>query len=407
MGLISGLLNRNRRRAGAKANGRFNFCLPIWGQRYVEAFLEASLPSQLAAGNLLGFPWLGDSIYEVYTTEIDRIALERHPSFRKLRSIIDVRFIMIDRLRTRGQWNVFRRCQQMGVQATDRRDAAIFFLCSDQIWADGSFRNAAQHIMDGRSAVLSPGFRTVEETLVPALRRDWLSADGTTLQVPPRALVAAGLEHLHPDTRAWFWNDPDYYRAPTYIIFPVAGGGALAFCYILHPVVINPEVRNAPLRFIFDQDYLVEACPDVDNIYIAQDSDEIISFEISPANNYSFSQPKFDGDPIETLRWWGEWGHFEHHRRFVNQPVRIHGGACTPEAWDDARAQGEQIIDLIGQGWKLSDAELLATSPLQLLMRIKARNRFAPHAMSLFDRRLVILAKQNANGRRAGFGRSH
>ena len=85
---------------------RFTFCMQVWGRRYVDVMLNAGLPSQLTRGNLLDFPWLDTSIYEIYTSRADEAEIRMHPVFKKLESIMDIRFINLDSQISINKWSV-------------------------------------------------------------------------------------------------------------------------------------------------------------------------------------------------------------------------------------------------------------------------------------------------------------
>lgn len=371
---------------------RFNFCMQVWGRPYVELMLDVALPSQLSAGNLLDFPWGTNSRYEIYTTKEDERLIVDTPVFRRLERTIETRFIHIDAVLRDNKWPVVRHCHQAAVNSADARNAGVFFLCPDIVWPTNCFANAGRRIAEGYSAVLCPGLRTVRETLVPELKARY-QADECSMPVPNRELVRVCLEHLHPEMKLWFWDDPGYYKFPTYILFSVPSQGVTAFCYILHPVVLYPQIRNAPFRLIFDQDYLQAACPDFERLYIARDSDEIIFFEISPNDAPIPPMPEPEMQPVEAMTWYGEWQYNSQHRQFVKRPVRIHHAPVSERAWTEVERRGHDIVKAIEKGWALPDKTLLGRAPKNLIRRIQGRNRFEPEKTPPRDRELLFSAE--------------
>lgn len=367
---------------------RFNFSMPVWGTRYVDILINMGLPSQLTKGNLLGFPWLSQSLYEIYTTKLDQKLIVESSVFKLLERTLETRFVYIDHVMSDNKWRVLRHCNRESVKSADCRNAALFSLSPDLIWTENSFTNAANHIAKGYSAVLCPGLRTTFETAVPLLRQKYLSNDKRSMGVPVRDLVKICIENIHPEMKIWFWDSPNYYKFPTYILFDVPGEGISAFCYILHPVVINAQIRNAPFRLIFDQDYLEAACPDVRKIYIAQDSDELIFIELSPKNAPIPPQPEPQLPPIQAMTWYGEWQYNRQHRQFVKNPVRIHYTNLSSKKWKQIEGRGFHIIEQIEAGWNIPDRILLESNPKNLLRRIEARYRFNPEEISTEDREL-------------------
>lgn len=377
---------------GSAWEPKFNFCLQVWGEKYIDILMNVGLPTQLTRGNLLDFPWKKTSIYEIYTRKCDEPLIRAHPVFRVLEQNIEVRFKHIDHVMSDNKWPVVRYCHREGVKSADERDAGLFFLCPDSIWGESCFTRAATKIVEGHSAVLCPGLRTVRETIVPHLRENYLSADGISMPIEERKLSKLVVEHLHPEMAMWFWDAPDYYKFPTYIMFDVPGEGISAFCYILHPVVIRAEVRNAPFRLIFDQDYLEAACPDISKIYITRDSDQFFAVEASPRDAPIPPAPRPTMEKTAAMKWYGEWQHNRQHRQFVMQPVRIHHRDCTPEKWWMVEARGFEIVKEIERSWARSDLALLWQAPENLLRRIEGRYRWDPEAISTRDRLLRAVA---------------
>jgi len=358
---------------------KFNFAMSVWGMRYVDILLKVGLPSQLSPGNLQSFPWLDSSIYEFYTTRHDAGYIRGSALYRWLCAHIEVRFIYIDDVLkeklNEGKWGNVRYCHREAVKSADAREAAVFFLCPDQVWPDGSLVNAGKLIDAGYSAVMCPGPRAIEETMVPLLRERYLSSNGLSLTVSARDLVKAGLEHVHREMREWTWDAPEYFGYPTYVMFDVPGQGVLAHCYILHPVVINAEVRNAPFEHVFDQDYLMNACPDVSKIYVSGDSDEVFHFELSPSTTTLPEPARLVNrrDPEVELMWYGEKQFNAHHRSFAKKPIRIHYSDIEDASWRSIEERALGIINRIDRGWNIPDSVLVHQHPDHLIRRMEKR----------------------------------
>src|SRR3990172_2330775 len=70
--------------------------LPVWGERYVAQFLEVSLPSLLAPGNV---PALADALpcqFVLMTSRADAEAIREHPVWRRLGDVCDAEILLID-----------------------------------------------------------------------------------------------------------------------------------------------------------------------------------------------------------------------------------------------------------------------------------------------------------------------
>jgi len=317
---------------------RFDFSVMVWGERYVRVYLEMAIQSHLAA--LRQFPWAQDTLYRLFTDVATSRRISKNEHFRELASFVPVKFELFPSHEYAGKWSAVRDCHRRQVVLADERDAATYFLSADQILSPASFINAANHIVEGRTAVLCAGMRTNEEDMLRYL---------TGGPLGPRELVAAGLDHQHRETRLWHWDDPEYFKYGTYIYFKVGDEGVLAHCYVLHPLVVYPEVKNALFERIYDQDWLYNACPSIDRIYISQDFDEICQFEVSPYDMELPSSPAQHDDRVEAMAWYVKGRYKEHHLRFAFTPIRIHRGEMTPELWRPVEERALGIIRAIDE----------------------------------------------------------
>lgn len=382
---------------------RFYFAVPVWGQRYVDMFLNVGLPSQLAAANLPGFPpkWLQNSCYTVYTTSADAEQIEAHPLWRELQLIMgETRIWYIDeQMVENDKWPVLRYCHRQQVMMADARHAATYFLCPDQLWSNGSLLRAAHLIVQGHTAVMCAGPRAIEEEVLPLLQHFKAPGDSGVLEIPSRDLMRLLYEHQHPETECWHWDSGNYFGCGTYIYFDVPGGGMVSFCYVLHPVVVRPEVRGAPFKRIFDQDWLAAACPHKDRIYVVQDSDVVSHIELSPGGMQLPSQPNMQHlDPIEMMTWYATGPYNAHHRHFATFPVLLHYEAKTSSReWEMQVQRGLTIVAAIEIGLSLPDDMLLALYPENLLRRLDSpyRERTAIDSMLVDSARELIAERRH------------
>lgn len=344
---------------------RCDFSIAVWGAHHTTVYCEAALPTQLA--NLEEFPWLGDSLYRLYTTEQDAEVIEADPNFKTLTGLLQIQKILITERIGPSKWETVRYCHQDQVLAADNRDAALFFLCADQLWSQGSFTNAVLHLEDGRTAVMCAGPRAALEPVLPKVGS----------RPSGRDLVRLLIDHPHTETRDWTWDSPNYFQYGTYIYFAVPDG-LLAFCYIMHPLAVKPEIKHAPFHRVFDQDWLANACPTIHRLYPVIDSDEACQIELSPADMDLPSQPSNPHlDPIAAMAWYAEATYNQHHRTFARRPVHLHAGPVIPEEWEGALTRGREVVDGVATWLGLPDEVLLNIHPENLMRRVNTRARFS------------------------------
>src|SRR3974377_2306277 len=119
--------------------------LPVWGKRFISQFLQVSLPTLLAPGNL---PSIAKSLpcrFVFLTSSEDIVDLRNHPVVKcHLRGLCEVEFTNIDDLITGAHyWTMVRLAYAPAVRAAGDAmlDPCFFFMISDYIMADGSLAN--------------------------------------------------------------------------------------------------------------------------------------------------------------------------------------------------------------------------------------------------------------------------
>lgn len=388
-------------------NHRFDITMPCWGDRYRDVLLNASLPLQLAKGNLQDFPWVDQSKYIFYTTFKDAEIIKKHQAYHLLKDIINTEFVYIDNFinsnQYKSKWSLFRHCHKSIANAADARDAAVFYIQPDMLIAPNSLTRAAEYVVyKNKSAVFTTGIRGCEEKIVTELRTNYKKDNYVAIDITNRQLIELLLKHPHPETLTWTWGDKNYLKIPTYVLFNIQHEGLLAYAYILHPFLVKPEHKFVEFGKIIDQSYILAACPDVTKHYICQDSDEIAFIEISPEHmDIPGIPPEIkDLDPITAMAYRGETDYNYIHRQMVNYPLKMHSTDLTPEKWQPYENFGNMTINQIQQIWDMNGFELFKKHPIVLGQRLfkkmsDSQNKLLRYVYKLLRYFVVISANYN------------
>jgi hypothetical protein len=81
------------------------FLIPVWGGHFVRTFLEYSLPTMLAPGNIPAIAQRLPCKFIILTSEEDRAYVSVHSSFRRLSSICATEIRLIDHLITDSNYS--------------------------------------------------------------------------------------------------------------------------------------------------------------------------------------------------------------------------------------------------------------------------------------------------------------
>jgi hypothetical protein len=258
--------------------------LPVWGYKYVRKFLETSLPTLLAPGNVPALASGMDCEFIILTSEDDRDFISEHPAFKRLTDVCDTEIRLIDHFISDGNHSTTITLAYTEVVRSFGEamvDICFFFLVSDYIVADGSLRNALERMCRGASAVVVGNFQVDETDASPWLRQQ-LRAANYSLAVPPRELMRWALSYLHPATIANIVNIPLSHNSHTNRLFwRVDGSTVVGRFYLKHMICVRPELTDFSIEASCDYSFVPEMCPS-GNVEAITDSDEFLVIEMQP-----------------------------------------------------------------------------------------------------------------------------
>jgi hypothetical protein len=320
---------------------RFYFVAAVWGEAFHDLFVNVCLPSLLSPGNLPTFPFRRDSVFDIYTDARSRPFIEGSEAYAALSSLMATRILLVDDYACADPFETVQVCHRKAILEASHEDAALCFITADTIWSDGSFYNLGRRAEGGVRAVMIPGMRVTRESFVPAVeavRR----AGGGTISLSGRGLAALALRHLHPITQSFFWSARPLNGWSAHLYWWVEPGGVLAHCFHMHPLMIYPEVQENGFADSIDGEYIATACRTPGAIYVVQDSDEILAFEISPLLHCVGIFDGWQPNSLRVARFASRYANAQ-HRQFVRTPLRIHAGDLSPRWEALERATGRRI----------------------------------------------------------------
>src|SRR5689334_17223430 len=115
--------------------------LPVWGYSHVHQWLDFSLPTLLASGNVPALISALPCEFVLMTREEDLHLIEQHPRWKRLTEICPVDVRLIDNLIVERNHHVtITRAYAEAVRSSGRamRDTCFFFLVADCLFANGS-----------------------------------------------------------------------------------------------------------------------------------------------------------------------------------------------------------------------------------------------------------------------------
>jgi hypothetical protein len=266
--------------------------IPVWGDRFVDRFLEFCLPTLLAPGNIPALARELPCQFVLLSSANDESLIRTHPAWQMLERICEADIQPIDDLITADNHTAtitlaFERALRRAGESM--RNSCFFFLMSDYLVADGSLRTALRTIQNGSRGVLVGNFQVALEEAVLSLRTAF-DYDCCGFSLDPRELMQWALAHLHPVTTANIVNFGLSHHADTNRLFwRVDGTTLIGRFYLMHPIAIHPEVTNLVVGSSWDYSFIPELCPS-GNFAVLTDSDDYLVVEMQPRG--------YDSDPL-------------------------------------------------------------------------------------------------------------
>jgi hypothetical protein len=256
--------------------------LCVWGYSYVRQFLEYSLPTMLAPGNIPALAAALPTEFVVLTSADDESFIVEHPTFKQLDSICKTTIHPIDHLITDGNYSTtitLAFAEAVREAGEDMVDTCFFLLVSDYIVADGSFANALKRMQKGTSAVMVGNMQVARESALPWLQ-ERLAGNDLGLSLKPRELMQWALNNLHPLVLANIVNLPFSHNTDSNRLFwRVDGNTMIGRFYLMHMLCVRPEVSDFVIGSSCDYSFIPEMCPS-DNVEAITDSDEYLVIEM-------------------------------------------------------------------------------------------------------------------------------
>lgn len=298
--------------------------LPVWGYRHVRQFLETSLPTLLAPGNI---PSLARSLpceFVILTSAEDEAYIQEHPLFRQLKDVCSAKTRRIDHLITGSNYSTtitLSYTEEIRAAGVAMTDTCFFFLVSDYIMADGSLANVLKYMQKGESAVQVGNFQVILEDALAWIQEKQRKSG--KLALAPRVLMSWALGHIHPTTTANMVNFPFTHNSHTNRLFwRVDADTLIGRFYLMHMICVRPEVTEFVIGASCDYSFVPELCPS-GKVAVINDSDDYLVIEMQPRDHESaFLQPG-PIKPNELAKSLSEWT-TTHHRENVNHSIIYH-----------------------------------------------------------------------------------
>lgn len=308
--------------------------VPVWGESFLNLFLNFVLPSYLCDG---GIPELNArglwAKFFLYTKFDDEKYIRNHFQFKRLQKLINVELLFIDKLidisNHQNQYETMNSCHTDFISRSEAVNAGMFFYSPDAFWSSGSMRFSLNQIEKGSRAILIAGVRAEKEAALEFIKGqvEELRTNG----ISSFNLVELLINFPHRITKSLTYSSKDFDIGwPSHLYWKIRNEGYLARCFHLHTFFVYPRLKGRP-ELAHDFDWLSKIGLNDDEIYIVQNSNEICAVELSNRDR-SVNGNVGIFSVLAVARWLAKYGQPD-HLKYVLQPIRFHGKKTHFISW--------------------------------------------------------------------------
>lgn len=321
--------------------------VPIWGATYVRRWLDISLASLLAPGNLPELARQHDLKVLLYTTEEDLRTILPSPAFKMLRDVCAVRVLPFAptaaEARRRSTNVVMTELHNHGLEQAWRDDHGAILLCADLLYADGSFRFVSRAITAGKRAVLTQTVDAPQASVEPLLATLATRA-GPALTIAPRDLAKIWLRTMHWSFRLQVWDAAEFSSHPSSLYWKLGEHGLLMRSWHLWPLFVYPE-RRSLIRATADYGFIDGVAGSADDCALVGDSDDGLLLGVADSDRTAFHPAvPFPANPAFMVAWCRHWTTPMTRQLIRRHKFLIHDGVDRAE-WRDTESRSDEVID--------------------------------------------------------------
>jgi SAM-dependent methyltransferase len=229
----------------------------VWGEKYLDAFMNFNVRSMLADGNMPALRRHGVLVHSIVTTDSGRQYILNHPVYKALARVADVQFFCFPEALLelfRGEhgpdklsYLLYGILDHTNLFFARGLGGNLFLIPVDAVVAGPSFTNMRRYLEEGYDCCGAGNLVSERESFLPALERRF--AGETAIDIDTFSLASLALQHPHHYITSQLIHDGnrDFGRHPRELFWPIKGGIAVHSIYT-HPLAVSG--RRLARKFI-------------------------------------------------------------------------------------------------------------------------------------------------------------
>lgn len=313
-------------------NTNINFFIPVWGDEYINNFLNYSLPCFLSAENLEALKKVDrNSKVIIWTKSKDKSIIQRNENIKILNKHIIINYLEIDDLlqylsNKTTKYEFLSILQNLFITSSVDLDY-IFFIYPDFIFTKNSISTCINSISFGFDAIFCP----VPQLITEKVKEDITKNNIITFT---KNLGKNVIKFKHKIIERCIINQNNITKTPSLFIFNHENKCLLFQNFHLHPLLIKIQRNNSdffkPFFPSLDEEF-VKLFMDNDNYYIPNNSDEMLFVSLAKENEIQIDESSGNNHSISL---WAEQFTNSQHRKFIKNKYFIKGENLSNEVYE-------------------------------------------------------------------------
>ena len=228
----------------------------VWGERFVDKFLNYCLPSLLAVGNIPALAQEKMVVHSIVTTEADRDRMLAHPALARLREYAEVVFTCfpVEWLKAREQsgynfYHFYGLLDHQSVFLAMALEADLYLLPIDCVYSGESLKHFSRYLEKEADCCSIGAIESDELQLCAWLDDGARGRTAEVLDLPSVELLQAAC--ARPDTYfrslTMSADNVAFCRHPRELVWPLADGLAMHSIF-MHPLAVSARLVSRPFH---------------------------------------------------------------------------------------------------------------------------------------------------------------
>ena len=253
----------------------------VWGEDYLEIFLEYTLKSLYTHGNLLNKEFSKKSEYIIFTEKNYFQSIRNHKNFKKLKRKIKIKLIKINHNK-KEKYLQLRNYQNFSLNYGYKKKFEYFsFIYPDSIFGENHFKTNFDKIKKGFKIVMCPGPLVIYENFFSFFKNR---------KINNQNLSEVVLKYLHPFYKNLINDSP---RSRIKIFSNENMNYQLYRCFDLHISIISLKLKNLKIKDSYDVDLLENQNIELKDISYFQKSNQGIIITLESINSERSKESQF------------------------------------------------------------------------------------------------------------------